>query len=236
MKLSIIIPVFNEEKTVSKILEKVNSVRLPNNFKREVIVVDDGSTDATARILKKMKRRNILSFAHNANLGKGAAVRTGIAHASGDILIIQDADLEYDPSCFATLLKPILDKKTEVVYGSRLKNYPLRLWGENKTPLPSHWIGNKFLTHLTNFLYRCKITDMETCYKMFTKDVIQGVELKSNRFEIEPEITAKILKSGHKIYEIPITVKPRTHKEGKKINWKDGFTALLTLIKYRFVD
>lgn len=234
MKLSIIIPVFNEEKTISKILEKVKSVKLPNNFKKEIIVVDDGSTDATARILKEV--RGVLYFAHNANLGKGAAVRTGISHTSGDVLIIQDADLEYDPNDYNKLLDCLIKNSANVVYGTRLKNYPLKLWGKDKTPLPTHWLGNKFLTFVTNILYGSSISDMETCYKLFYRKVIDGVALNSNRFEIEPEITAKMLKSGHKIYEIPITVKPRTHKEGKKINWQDGFTALLTLIKYRFVD
>lgn len=236
MKLSIIIPVFNEEKTISKILEKVKSVKLPNNFKKEIIVVNDGSTDATERILKKVKGKDILCFAHNANLGKGAAVRTGIAHTSGDVLIIQDADLEYDPNYYNKLLDCLIKNKADVVYGTRLKDYPLKLWGKDKTPLPAHWFGNKFLTFVTNIMYGSNISDMETCYKLFYRKVIDGMALNSNRFEIEPEITAKLLKRGHKILEVPIKVKPRTHEQGKKINWKDGFTALLILIKYRFFD
>lgn len=233
MKLSIIIPVFNEEKTVDKILRKVSSVKL-QFFKKEIIVVDDGSTDGTSLKINKIK--GIKKIFHEKNLGKGAAVRSGFKAATGDIIIIQDADLEYDPADYKRLLKPILEKKAEVVYGTRLKNYPLRLWGKNKTVLPSHLIGNKLLTFITNILYGSKLTDMETCYKLFTKNALSGLKLQSNRFEIEPEITAKILRKRFLIYEIPIKVTPRTHKEGKKISWRDGFRAIFTLIKYRFYE
>lgn len=232
MKLTIIIPVFNEEKTLSEIIRKVKSVDL-GKLQREIIVVDDCSTDKTSQIAKKIS--GIKYFKHKINKGKGAAVRTGIKNASGDIMIIQDADLEYDPTYFKKLLKPILSKKAKVVYGSRLKNLDVTLFGKHRTPLLLHFFGNKLLTAITNILYGSNITDMETCYKVFTSDVIQNLNLESNRFEIEPEITAKILKKGIKITEIPIKVSPRDYSEGKKITWKDGFGAVGTLVKYKFL-
>lgn len=230
MKLSIIIPIFNEEKTVDKILKKVAAVKLPG-IKKEIIVIDDGSTDNTREVLSKFQ---ILK--HTKNLGKGAAIRTGIKHSTGDLIIIQDADLEYDPAYIPALLKPILNKQTNIVYGSRLVNYPLKLWGKNKTVLPSHLIANKFLTGLTNLLFNSKLTDMETCYKVFKKTCLDGISLKCKGFEFEPEITAKFLKKGYKILEIPIIAKPRTYKEGKKINFWDGILAIWTILKYKFVD
>lgn len=236
--LSIIIPVFNEEKTVGVLLEKVMDAKLPGGFKKEILITDDGSTDNTKQVLSKcqMSKVKCQIFRHNTNKGKGAAIRTGLKYVKGNFIIIQDADLEYDPADYKRLLKPILEKKAEVVYGTRLKNYPLRLWGKNKTVLPSHLIGNKLLTFITNILYGSKLTDMETCYKLFTKNALSGLKLQSNRFEIEPEITAKILKKRFLIYEIPIKVTPRTHEEGKKISWRDGFKAIFTLIKYRFYE
>ncbi|MBI3103830.1 glycosyltransferase family 2 protein [Candidatus Daviesbacteria bacterium] len=243
--LSIIIPVYNEEKTVGVLLGKVVDAKLPAGFKKEIIIIDDGSTDKTESVLSKCQMSNLSAvrqdvkcqiFRHNTNQGKGAAIRTGLKHVTGDYIIIQDADLEYNPADYKELLKPILEKKAKVVYGTRLKNYPLRLWGENKTILPLHLIANKFLTFMTNMLYGSKLSDMETCYKLLTKNVLTGFDLQSNRFEIEPEITAKILKRGFSILEIPIKVTPRTHKEGKKISWKDGFRAVFSLVKYRFYD
>ncbi|MAG59720.1 glycosyl transferase [Candidatus Woesebacteria bacterium] len=234
MKLSIIIPVYNEEKTVGKIIEKVKVVKLPQRVSREIIVVDDGSTDLTGKILKTIKGIELLK--HQENKGKGAAVRTGLARASGDVLLIQDADLEYDPKDYVKLLEPIVTKKTQVVYGSRLMDYPLRLWGKDKTPLPFHYIGNKFLSFITRLLYGGRVTDMETCYKVFTKDIAKKLHLRSNSFDLEPEITAKILKQGYRIFEVPIKVKPRDYKEGKKITWRDGFFALWNLLRYRIVD
>lgn len=234
MMLSIIIPVFNEEKTISEIVAKVSNVKLPHKLTREVIVVDDESNDGTAKILSNIK--NIRLFRHKANQGKGAAIRTGVNNSTGDIVLIQDADLEYDPNDYPRLLKPILDGKCQVVYGTRLKNYPIKIFGRKHTPFLTHFLGNKFLSFATRILYGSKITDMETCYKVFKKDVLQGIEIKSNRFEFEPEITAKILKAGHSIYEVPIKVTPRGYDEGKKITWKDGFLALWTLVKYRFTD
>lgn len=234
MILSIIIPVFNEEKTISDILKKVYSIRLPVLVKKEIIVIDDGSTDGTGKQIKGLK--GIKKIFHKKNLGKGAAIKSGLKSATGNIIIIQDADLEYDPTYYPLLLKPILEKKTNIVYGSRLTNYHLRLWGKNKTVLPVHLIANKFLTGFVNLLFNSKLTDMETCYKVFKMECLKGVKLVSNGFDFEPEITAKFLKKGHTILEIPINVAPRTYKEGKKIGFWDGVKALWTILKYRFVD
>jgi len=233
-KLSIIIPVYNEESTIKEILKRVKKVKLNGGLVKEIIVVDDKSKDGSLKILKGI--RGIKLFCHKVNQGKGAAVRTGMSHAIGDIFLIQDADLEYNPEDYNRLLCPMLDGKTKVVYGTRLKNYPLKLFGTRKTPLFTHYFGNKFLTLVTNMLYGEELTDMETCYKVFTKEVIDGMRINSNRFEFEPEFTAKIMKKGHKIHEVPIKVKPRGYDEGKKITWKDGFIAIWTLVKYRFVD
>lgn len=232
MKLSIIIPVYNEERTIKQLLNKAAVVKLPGLIEKEIIVISDGSTDATDRILSAEK--NIKFLRHEKNKGKGAAVKTGLKYATGDFIIIQDADLEYNPSDYSKLLKPILEDKAGVVYGSRLVNYPLKLWGKNKTVLPTHLIANKFLTFLTNLLYKSSLTDMETGYKIFKREILQNISLKSSGFEFEPEITAKILKSGIHIVEVPVKVVPRTYAEGKKIGLIDGFFAVWTLIKYRF--
>jgi glycosyltransferase involved in cell wall biosynthesis len=231
--LSIIIPVFNEEKTISELLDQVIGVKLPKGINKEIIVVNDGSTDQTVAILESYKNK-IKFIHHTKNKGKGAAVRTGFVKARGDFLLIQDADLEYNPQDYSKLLEPLIQKIAKVVYGTRLVDYPLRLWGANKTPLPLHWISNKFLTKLTNLLYRSNLTDMETCYKLMTKEVLKAIDLKANKFDIEPEITAKILLSGHVIHEVPIKVKPRTKSEGKKIGWKDGIHAIWAIMKYRY--
>lgn len=234
MKLSIIIPVYNEEKTVEEIIRKVKEVSLPKGIRKEIIVVDDGSTDKTPRILKKIKGINI--FCHRINKGKGAAVRTGIKKTTGEIILIQDADLEYNPEDYKRLITPIIHKEALVVYGSRLKNMSFKLFGKNKTPMPTHYLGNKFLTAITNFLYGADLTDMETGYKVFIRKVLDRIELTSDRFEIEPEITAKVLKNGIKIKEIAIQSNPRGYEDGKKITWKDGISALFTLIKFRLTD
>ncbi len=234
MKISVIIPAYNEEKTIAEIVRRVKKVRLSRGIRKEIIVVDDSSSDSTYKILSKIK--GIKVFKHNVNRGKGRAVRTGLSKAIGDVIIIQDADLEYDPKYYPRLIKPIIDGDSDVVYGTRLRDYPIRIFGTNKTPLFSHYMGNKLLTLVTNILYGSKITDMETCYKILKKEVIKDMKLRANRFDFEPEITAKILKKGHKIHEVPIRVKPRGYNEGKKIGWKDGFGAVYALIKYRFMD
>lgn len=236
MILSIIIPVFNEEKTVEEIIRKVNRVKLPKGIEKEIIVVDDCSSDQTPGILKRLKGLKFVSLRHNKNLGKGTAVRNGIKKARGNFVIIQDADLEYNPEDYSKLLEPVLSKKTKVVYGSRLANYPLRFWGRHKTVLPMHLIANHFLTFLLNVLYDARLTDMETGYKLFSREVLNKIKLVSERFEIEPEITIKTLKAGNKIIEIPIHTKPRDYSEGKKIGFKDGVKAIFTIFKYKFVD
>lgn len=235
MKVSIIIPVYNEEKTISRILAKVVLAKLPQGFSKEIIVVNDASTDRTTHEIKKCKIKMIL-VNQGKNFGKGAAILTGLAKSSGDLILIQDADLEYDPNDYFKLLMPFKDHSVRAVYGSRLINYPLKLFGKHKTPLPVHLIANKFLTILTNFLYASSITDMETCYKVINKKLIISLGLATNRFDFEPEITAKILKRKIKIFEIPIKVTPRSYKDGKKITWRDGLMAIWTLVKYRFVD
>lgn len=240
MMLSIIIPVFNEEATVSEILKRVGKVRLPKGLSREIIAIDDCSTDNSKFKIQssklKFKIKNLKVLEHKTNRGKGAAIRTGIKSAKGDIILIQDADLEYDPNDYGKLLTPLLEDKAKVVYGTRLKNYPIRLFGRRHTPFLTHYLGNKFLTLVTNILYGDGVTDMETCYKVFKRGVLKGIKIKSNRFEFEPEITAKVLRSGYKIYEVPIKVEPRGYDEGKKITWRDGFLAIWTLMKYRFIE
>lgn len=228
MKISIIIPVFNEEKTIKNLLKKVDNVKI-DGIKKEIVIVDDFSTDKTRSILKKIKSKNKIIIFQDKNYGKGRAIRDGIKKATGEIIIIQDADNEYNPKDYKKLIKPILDKKTSVVYGSRfMKKNP-------KIEINSFYIGNKILSAITSILFMKKITDMETCYKVFEKNVIQNLELKSDRFEIEPEITAKLLKKKTKIIEIPIDYNPRTKSDGKKIKWFDGVNAILTLLKYRIV-
>lgn len=235
LTLSILIPVYNEEKTIQELIDKVAQVKLPESIKKEIIIVSDGSSDGTDKILSGLKLKGLKFLRHERNFGKGRAVRTGLKKATGDFIIIQDADLEYNPEDYSRLLKPILEDGVSVVYGSRLINYPLRFWGRNKTVMPFHLIANKSLTWLTNFLYGSNLTDMETCYKLFKKEIFQRITLSSTGFDIEPEITAKILKLKIPISEIPIKVKPRTYKEGKKIDFVDGFLAIWTLIKYRFI-
>lgn len=236
MKLSIIIPVYNEEQTIVELLSKVIKVKLPKSIKKEIIVVDDGSTDSSKLKIQNLKLPGIKLISSQGNEGKGAAIKIGLNCATGDLIIIQDGDLEYDPIYYSKLLEPILTKKAKIVYGSRLTNYPLRFWGKNKTVLPMNLIANRVLALLTNLLYGSNITDMETCYKLFTGEILRRISIKSKRFDFEPEITAKLLKKGFKIYEVPVTSTPRTYKEGKKIGWKDGLTAIYTLIKYRLVD
>ena len=233
MKLSIIIPVYNEEATVSAIIAKVKSVKLPGGLEREIVVVDDGSSDQSAKLLEKTS--GIKFLRHSKNKGKGAAIRTGLEKSTGEVVLIQDADLEYDPNDYFRLISPILEGRAKVVYGTRLKTLPLIFFGKAKTPFAAHYLGNTFLSFVTNLLYGGSLSDMETCYKVFKREVVAKMRLNSDRFEIEPEITAKILRAGHKILEVPIKTKPRGYDEGKKITWIDGFGAIWTLLKYKFV-
>jgi len=226
--LSIIVPVFNEEKTILPLLEKVRKVKLMG-LRKQIIVVDDGSTDGGPALLQRIPKKDILFLRHEVNRGKGAAIRTAIPHTTGDFVIIQDADLEYDPGDYEKLLSPLLDGSSDVVYGSRFL-------GPHRAFLFWHFIGNQFLSLVTNVLYNTILTDMETCYKVFKGDIIRGLKLRSNRFEFEPEVTAKILKKGFKLYEIPISYRGRGFEEGKKITWRDGITALVALVRYRFLD
>jgi len=228
MKLSVIIPVFNEEKTVGQLIKKVLAERTP----KEIIVVNDGSTDKTQKEIDKLKSRRLVKLSFPENQGKGTAVRAGLKKAQGEFLIIQDADLEYDPKDYSRLLKPIQEGQAKVVYGTRLKKLPLKILGKDKTPLPLHYLVNRFLSVLTNLFYGSHLTDMETGYKMISREVYSQLKLVSNRFEIEPEITAKILKKGYPIIEVPIKTQPRGYKEGKKIKAKDALLAVFTLFRY----
>ena len=217
--LTILIPVFNERTTVSEVIRRVKAKEL--TLAKEIIVVDDGSTDGTTQVLNNLEDSSVRVLTHHKNQGKGAALRTGL-------ILIQDADLEYDPEDWDKLLKPILSGKANVVYGSRFT-------GERKNMLLSHWIGNRFLSLLTNLLYSTTLSDMETCYKCFDARVVEPIHIKSNRFDFEPEITAKVLRQGYRIYEVPISYSGREVDEGKKISWRDGFGALKALIRFRFV-
>ena len=226
-KLSVIVPVYDERNTVVEIVRRMRAVDLPVDL--EIIVVDDGSTDGTREVLRQLTDSTVRVIAHDENRGKGAAIRTGLAQATGDLVLVQDADLEYDPEDWPKLLAPILRGKARVVYGSRFT-------GERRNMLFLHWVGNRFLSLVTNVLYNTTLSDMETCYKLFDRSLIDGITLRAQRFEFEPEVTAKILRRGIRIYEVPISYTGREFDEGKKITWRDGFIALWTLVKYRFVD
>ncbi|MEK7120628.1 MAG: glycosyltransferase family 2 protein [Patescibacteria group bacterium] len=238
MKLSIIIPVFNEEETIGLVLKKVLALKI-SGVEKEVIVVDDGSTDATAPEIRNTKYeiRNVKIFRHGKNLGKGAAVRTGIQHATGDYILIQDADLEYNPKDIPRLLEPILQGKAKIVYGTRLRRLP-NLSRDERTPhFFLHYLGNRLLSFLTSILFGQWITDMETGYKLFPRKAVKDIPLAAKSFDFEPEITTKLLKKGYRILEIPIQTNPRSYSEGKKLNTvKDGAIALWTLLKYRLID
>ncbi|MGQ9695726.1 MAG: glycosyltransferase family 2 protein [Thermodesulfobacteriota bacterium] len=233
MNLSVIIPVYNEKDTIEAILRRVLEVKL-EEMGKEVIVVDDGSKDGTIEILqgiaKEWSSPNLKIFFHSQNQGKGAAIRTALNHITGDIVIIQDADLEYHPEEYPILVLPILKYGADVVYGTRFL-------GIHRSFLFWHYMGNKFLTFVTNLLYDSMLSDMEVGYKAFRAEIIKQIPLKARGFEFEPEITAKILKRKKlRLYEVPITYSGRDYDEGKKITWRDGFTAIWTLLKYRFKD
>jgi len=232
LKLSVIIPAYNEEKTIAAILDRVREVQLKGGMEKELIIVDDHSSDGTAAFIHAYSEKHpdagICFFRHDRNSGKGAALRTGIEHATGDFVVIQDADLEYDPNEYNLLLQPLLDGHADVVYGSRYSGGKahriLFFW---------HSFGNKFLTTLSNALTNLNLSDMETCYKMFRRELIQRIQLKENRFGFEPEVTAKISRIPNvRIYEVGISYYGRTFDEGKKIGWKDGFRAIYCILKY----
>lgn len=238
MKLSIVIPVYNEERTVAEVIKEVSSVVIPEVTK-EIIVVNDASSDGTKEILQKLTKsyKDLVVVTHDKNKGKGAAVRTGFAKATGDYIVIQDADLEYDPEYFKSLLKPIVSGKTQVVYGTRLKKLPkLTQHGTmGKSRFLLHFFGNRFLSLVTSVLYLQWITDMETCYKVFPRQFLSTTKLYGNGFNFEPEITAKLIKAGYHIVEVPITTKPRGYNDGKKLQTvPEGIEAIKTLFKYRF--
>ena len=226
-KLSVIIPVFNEKETVNQIINKVVSAKLPQKITKEIIVVDDASTDGTVGILKKINTKQTKVIFQKQNQGKGAAIRRGLKEITGDVVIIQDADLEYDPQEYSLLLQPILEGKADVVYGSRFAG-----GRPHRVHLFWHMMGNKALTLLSNALTNLNLTDMETCYKMFTKEVADKLKIEENRFGFEPEITAKIATLGVSVYEVGISYSGRTYDEGKKISWKDGLHTLWSILKY----
>jgi glycosyltransferase involved in cell wall biosynthesis len=225
LKLSILIPVYNESATVLEIIKRVQAVP----YDKEIIAVDDGSVDGTRELLAQVEKEGVIVLCHDRNRGKGAAIQTALARASGDIVVIQDADMEYDPRDYGALIQPIVEGRAKVVYGSRFlgPRMAIMFW---------HMIANKMLTLMTNILYNTILSDMETGYKAFRADVIKSIRLRSRRFDFEPEVTAKVLKHGNRIFEVPISYFGREYSEGKKIGMRDGFVAVWTLLKYRFVD
>jgi len=227
LKLSIVIPIYNERETLETLVAKVNAV----DYEKEIILIDDFSTDGTRELLKNFEgKENFQVLYHNRNQGKGAALRTGFSNVTGDIIIIQDADLEYNPADYPILIEPILDGRADVVYGSRF------LGGPHRVLFFWHSIGNMFLTTLSNMFTNVNLTDMETGYKVFTKKVNDTLSFKCNRFGFEPEFTAKVAKNNFRIYEVPISYNGRDYSEGKKITWKDGFAAIWYIFKFRFTN
>lgn len=221
--LSIVIPVYNERETIADIIAAVEATP----FSKEIIVIDDGSSDGTRELLAAMQYANLKILLHDRNKGKGAALQTGFSKATGDIIIIQDADLEYDPEEYPVLLKPILDGKADVVYGSRFAGH-----GAHRVIYFWHSVGNRFLTLLSNLFTNLNLTDMETCYKVFTREALAGIQIKEKRFGFEPEITAKMARKKLRIYEVPISYYGRTYEQGKKIDWRDGIRAIWCILKY----
>ncbi len=232
MKLSIVIPVYNEAKTIKELLKRINQVDL-RKIRKEIILVDDFSTDGSRKVIEKLDKKYIKVF-QPRNMGKGAALKAGIKISSGDFIIFQDADLEYDPNDYKKLLEPILDKKTNISFGTRFVGQEFKLFGKHKTMHSTHWIGNKFLTLAFNFLYGTKLTDVEPCYKLFRSSILKSIKVNTNRFEYDIELMCKLVRKGHKIMQLPIKYNPRRFEEGKKINWKDGVAALLTMVRNRF--
>lgn len=228
MNLSVIIPVFNERETVEEIIRRVQAVQV--GLDKEIIIVDDASQDGTRQILENLEAPNLKILYHSKNKGKGAALRTGFSHTKGDIILIQDADLEYNPQDYPKLLEPILDGRADVVYGSRFLGSPHRVL------LFWHYVGNKILTTLSNMISNLNLNDMETCYKVFKREVLERIKLKSNRFGFEPEFTIKVAKLKYRIYEVPISYSGRDYSEGKKIGWKDGIAAIFHIIRYKFFN
>ncbi|MBI5631770.1 MAG: glycosyltransferase family 2 protein [Elusimicrobia bacterium] len=229
-KLSILIPVYNEKGTLLEILRRVKSAALPAGLEREVILVDDGSTDGSREILSSLAPPEAKALFHARNRGKGAAVRTALESAQGDFILIQDADLEYDPADYGALLTPLLDGRADVVYGSRF------LGGPHRVLFFWHYFGNKIFTFMANVLYNVNLTDMGTCYKAFAGRTLRAIPLRSERFGIEAELTAKVCKRRLRVYEVPISYSGRTYAEGKKITWKDGLAYFWCLLKYRVLD
>ena len=237
MKLSIVIPAYNEEKTIKTIIDRVKEADI-GNVEKEIIVVNDGSKDKTPDILKTIKGIRVF---HKKNGGKGSAVKYGIKEATGDIIIIQDADLEYNPNEYIRCIKPIIDGRSKVVYGSRFLSHEQKItnwlfFKKHENSYRLAFIGGRLITLLANLLYNAHITDEATCYKTFDAKLIKSIQIKGNKFEWEPEILAKVRKRRIRIIEVPISYNPRTFEQGKKINWRDGLQAIWTLIKYRFVD
>ncbi len=229
IQLSVVVPVYNEKATLMEILARIRAVEI----NKEIILVDDCSQDGTRQLLMSLvhapENNDLKIYFHEKNQGKGAALRTGFEKATGDFVIVQDADLEYDPQDYPALLTPILENRADVVYGSRFA-------GQSRNMLSLHRMGNRFLTLLTNFLYRTSISDMETCYKLMPAALVKTIQIESNRFNFEPEITAKILKRKLRVMEVPIRYSGRSFSEGKKITWRDGFSAVWTLLKFRFKE
>jgi glycosyltransferase involved in cell wall biosynthesis len=227
VKVSIIIPVYNEFPTFPQVLERVQNARLPQGCAKEIIIVNDGSTDGTTRLLHTYRDEPIVVYHSERNFGKGTAIRTGLAKATGDIVLIQDGDLEYDPNDYASLVQPILDGNADIVYGSRFLGKPAGM-------LKLNWVANRILTLASNILYNAHITDEATAYKAFRVSVLQGIKLVCRRFEFCPEVTAKVRRLGYRIHEVPVSYNARGVDQGKKIRASDGFDALWTLIRYRF--
>ena len=231
-KLSVVIPAYNERHTVENLLRRVAEAPLPEGIELEMVVVDDGSSDGTRELLRELESQADPPFRlieHPENRGKGAGLRTGFEQATGDIILIQDADLEYNPRDYPVLLQPILDEEADVVYGSRF------LGGPHRVLFFWHYVGNRVLTTLSNMFTDLNLSDMETCYKVFRAEVIKGLELSSNRFGIEPEMTAKVAKAKVRIYEVPISYHGRTYAEGKKIGWRDGVSAIWAILRYNLL-